>query len=215
MQPLDLDFDADLVGISCITGTAQRGYAIADKLGLAVKRSFSEASMPRCCPTGGAARGCRGDEICRAVVATIAARFWAGRMEARYFTATGRHLNDIPHARRDLLNKKRYSTVNSIEATHRLPAQVRLLCCAGGVGEPYAHRPIDEVIAELDTFEKRHALFINLSPVEDVVYAKALYRAMIPLRMLGRAGHDPADRNGIIARYNAFAYTTSSTGLDR
>src|SRR5260221_3071161 len=32
VQPLDLDFDADLVGISCITGTAIRGYAIADRL---------------------------------------------------------------------------------------------------------------------------------------------------------------------------------------
>src|SRR5262249_34335935 len=35
----------------------------------------------------------------------------------------------------------------------------------------------------LATFEKKHALFIDLSPVEDVNYAKALYRAMIPLRM--------------------------------
>src|SRR5690242_11911556 len=32
VQPLNLDFQADLVGISCITGTAQRGYAIADQL---------------------------------------------------------------------------------------------------------------------------------------------------------------------------------------
>ena len=47
----------------------------------------------------------------------------------------------------------------------------------------YAHRPIDDVIAELATFHGRHAVFIDLSPVEDVHYAKALYRAMIPLRM--------------------------------
>src|SRR3954466_446505 len=32
VEPLNLDFDADLVGISCITGTALRGYEIADKL---------------------------------------------------------------------------------------------------------------------------------------------------------------------------------------
>jgi radical SAM superfamily enzyme YgiQ (UPF0313 family) len=47
----------------------------------------------------------------------------------------------------------------------------------------YAHRPVDEVIAELRTFEGRHVLFIDLSPVEDVNYAKALYRAMIPLKV--------------------------------
>jgi hypothetical protein len=45
----------------------------------------------------------------------------------------------------------------------------------------YAHRPIEEVVAELATFAERHAVFIDLSPVEDVHYAKALYRAMIPL----------------------------------
>ena len=47
----------------------------------------------------------------------------------------------------------------------------------------YAHRPIDEVVAELATFHGRHAVFLDLSPVEDVHYAKELYRAMIPLRM--------------------------------
>jgi radical SAM superfamily enzyme YgiQ (UPF0313 family) len=42
---------------------------------------------------------------------------------------------------------------------------------------------VNEVIAELETFSGRHALFIDLSPVEDVEYAKALYRAMTPLRI--------------------------------
>src|SRR5436305_14602314 len=32
VQPLDLDFDADLVGITAITGTALRAYRIADEL---------------------------------------------------------------------------------------------------------------------------------------------------------------------------------------
>src|SRR5690348_8188883 len=32
VQPLDLDFEADLVGITAITGTALRAYAIADRL---------------------------------------------------------------------------------------------------------------------------------------------------------------------------------------
>src|SRR5438132_961765 len=32
VQPLDLDFDADLVGITAITGTALRAYGIADRL---------------------------------------------------------------------------------------------------------------------------------------------------------------------------------------
>ena len=38
------------------------------------------------------------------------------------------------------------------------------------------------MIAELRTFEGSYVLFIDLSPVEDIQYAKDLYRAMIPLR---------------------------------
>jgi radical SAM superfamily enzyme YgiQ (UPF0313 family) len=39
------------------------------------------------------------------------------------------------------------------------------------------------VVAELASFEGNRALFVDVSPVEDVEYAKALYRAMIPLRL--------------------------------
>lgn len=184
VQPLDLDFDADLVGISCITGTAQRGYAIADAL-----RARGQKVV-----FGGVHATLLPDEAAQhadAVVTGYAEQSWpqllrdfaAGRMETRYFTATGRHLNNIPHARRDLLNKRKYSTINSIEATRGCPHKCDFCAVPAAWANTYAHRPIDEVIAELETFEKRHALFIDLSPVEDVVYAKALYRAMIPLRM--------------------------------
>jgi len=51
------------------------------------------------------------------------------------------------------------------------------------VGQHVCPWPIEDVVAELSTFADRKALFIDLSPVEDIHYAKALYRAMIPLRM--------------------------------
>ena len=103
--------------------------------------------------------------------------------KTRYFTPTGRRLEGVPIARRDLLKKKRYATVNSIEATRGCPHKCDFCAVPAAWANIYAHRPIEEVIAELRTFEGRHALFIDLSPVEDVHYAKALYRAMIPLRM--------------------------------
>ena len=87
-----------------------------------------------------------------------------------------------PISRRDLLKKERYSTVQSIEATRGCPHKCDFCVVPTAWSNIYAHRPVAEVIAELATFEKRHALFIDLSPVEDVNYAKALYRAMIPLR---------------------------------
>jgi radical SAM superfamily enzyme YgiQ (UPF0313 family) len=183
VQPLDLEFEADLVGITAITGTALRAYRIADELrarGHTVVLGGVHATL---LPDEAAAHA-------DALVLGYAERSWpellrdfaAGRLKRRYHTPTGRSLAGVPVARRDLLKKERYSTVNSIEATRGCPHQCDFCVVPTAWANTYAHRPVPEVIAELSTFEKRIALFIDLSPVEDVQYAKALYRAMIPLR---------------------------------
>jgi radical SAM superfamily enzyme YgiQ (UPF0313 family) len=106
-----------------------------------------------------------------------------GKLQKRYFAPTAKRLEGVPIARRDLLKKDRYATVNVIEATRGCPHKCDFCAVPAAWANIYAHRPVEEVIAELKTFEGRHALFIDLSPVEDVHYAKALYRAMIPLRL--------------------------------
>jgi radical SAM superfamily enzyme YgiQ (UPF0313 family) len=181
VQPLDLDFEADLVGISAITGTALRSYAIADEL----RRKGHTVIF------GGVHATLLPDEAqahADCVVVGYAEQSWpealhdfrAGRLKKRYFTPTGRRL-DVPIARRDLLKRNRYATVNSIEATRGCPHKCDFCAVPAAWANIYAHRPIEDVIAELQSLEGKKAIFIDLSPVEDVVYAKALYRAMIPL----------------------------------
>src|SRR5437764_12264294 len=183
VQPLDLDFDADLVGITAITGTAPRAYGIADRL----------RARGRTVVLGGVHATLLPDEAAAhadALVLGYGEKSWPqllrdfarGELKPRYFTPTGRSLAGVPIARRDLLKKDRYATVNSIEATRGCPHKCDFCVVPTAWANTYAHRPVEEVVAELKTFEGRHALFIDLSPVEDVVYAKALYRAMIPLR---------------------------------
>lgn len=183
VQPLNLDFEADLVGISCITGTALRGYAIADQMrarGLPVIFGGVHATLLP-------------DEAQRhadSVVVGYAEHSWpealrdfkAGRLKKRYQSPTGRTL-EVPIARRDMLDRKRYATVNSIEATRGCPHKCDFCAVPAAWANTYSHRPIPDVIRELRTFEGNKALFIDLSPVEDVHYAKELYRAMAPLRM--------------------------------
>ncbi len=107
--------------------------------------------------------------------------FARGELKPRYHSPTGRSLSDVPIARRDLLRKKSYATVNSIEATRGCPHKCDFCVVPTAWSNTYAHRPIDQVIAELKTFQGKKAVFIDLSPVEDIHYAKLLYRAMIPL----------------------------------
>ena len=182
VQPLDLDFPPSLVGITAITGTALRAYAIADEL-----RAKGHTVV-----IGGVHATLLPDEAARhadAIVTSYAEKSWPqlvrdyarGELQPRYFQPTGRRLEGIPHARRDLLKRKKYATINSIEATRGCPHKCDFCAVPAAWSGVYAHRPVEEVVAELETFEGRHALFIDLSPVEDVAYAKALYRAMIPL----------------------------------
>lgn len=179
--PLDLDFDADIVGISAITGTALRAYDIADELRSREHTVVLGGVHPTLMPDEAAAHA-------DALAIGYAEESWprllqdfaTGHLDERYTSTTSRTLK-VPHARRDLLNKKRYATINSIEATRGCPHRCEFCAVPAAWSGIYSHRPIEDVIAELETFEGRHALFIDLSPVEDVQYAKALYRAMIPL----------------------------------
>jgi radical SAM superfamily enzyme YgiQ (UPF0313 family) len=183
VQPLDLDFDADLVGLSAITGTALRTYDIADTLRARGHTVVLGGVHPTLLP----------DEAARhadAVVTGYAEQAWPqllqdfrnGRLQPRYASPTGREFR-IPRPRRELLERKRYVTTNSIEATRGCPHRCDFCAVPAAWGGVYAHRPIPDVIAELESFERKHAVFIDLSPVEDVRYAKELYRAMIPLNM--------------------------------
>jgi radical SAM superfamily enzyme YgiQ (UPF0313 family) len=201
VEPLNLDFKADLVGITAITGTAPRAYGIADRLRAAGHTVVLGGVHPTLLPDEAA-------EHADAVVAGYAEQVWpqllrdfaAGRLQSRYHYPTGRHLS-VPIARRDLLKRKRYATVNSIEATRGCPHQCEFCVVPTAWHGIYAHRPIVDVIAELRTFERRHAVFIDLSPVEDVDYAKALYRAMVPLgiRWLGLATTRLAEDEELLA----------------
>lgn len=184
VESLNLDFDADLVGITAITGTAPRAYEIADRL-----RAKGHTVV-----LGGVHTTLMPEEAARhadSLVLGYAEQSWpqllrdfsCGGLKPRYWAPTGRVLAGVPIARRDLLKRDRYATVNSIEATRGCPHRCEFCVVPTAWQNTYAHRPVAEVIAELATFEKRHALFIDLSPVEDVRYAKELYRAMIPLRM--------------------------------
>ncbi|MHC4401567.1 MAG: B12-binding domain-containing radical SAM protein [Planctomycetota bacterium] len=183
-QSLDLDFEADLVGITAITGTALSCYEIADRLRARGHTVVLGGVHPTLLPKEAA-------QHADAIVIGYAEESWpqllrdlaSGKMKWQYCLPPRRKLDNVPMARRDLLKRRRYATVNTIEATRGCPHHCAFCAVPAAWPGTYLHRPVEQVIAELSTFEGRSALFIDLSPVEDVDYAKALYRAMIPLRM--------------------------------
>jgi radical SAM superfamily enzyme YgiQ (UPF0313 family) len=196
--PLDLDFPTSLVGITAITGTALRCYEIADQLRAKGHTVILGGVHPTLLPEEAA-------EHADCVVVGYAEETWPtllrdyqqGKLQPQYTMSPCGTLEGLPHARRDMLNRKKYATINTIEAVRGCPHKCSFCAVPAAWPGLYLKRPIKEVIAEMETFEGRNMLFIDLSPTEDVEYVKELYRAMIPLRKrwvglsTTRIGEDP------------------------
>ena len=186
VQPLDLDFPPSLVGITAITGTCPPG--LRDCRPAASPGPYGRhrrcPSRP-CCPTRRPSMRMRSSSsYAENSWPQLLRDFAGGRLKPRYLAPTGRGLEGVPMraprpAQEESLRAP--STASRRRAAVRTSATSARCRPPGPTSTPTG--PIEEVIAELRTFEGRHALFIDLSPVEDVAYAKALYRAMIPLRM--------------------------------
>src|SRR5207249_3890854 len=97
VQPLDLEFESSLVGITAITGTAQRAYQIADRI-----RARGHTVV-----LGGVHATLLPDEAAEhadSVVTGYAEKAWpqllrdyaAGRLQRRYAMPTGRRLEEVP-----------------------------------------------------------------------------------------------------------------------
>ncbi len=150
VQPLNLDFGADLVGITAITGTSLRAYKIADELRAKGHTVILGGVHPTLLPEEAAPHA-------DALVLGYAEKTWPqllrdfarGQLKLRYHLPTGRALAGVPIARRDLLKKERYSTINSIEATRGCPHKCDFCVVPTAWSNTYAHRPVEEVIAEL------------------------------------------------------------------
>lgn len=174
--------EADIVGMTCITGTSYRAYDISARL--------QQRGIP--VVLGGVHPTLVPDEAqqhANAIVTGYAEESWPqllrdfvrGEMKPRYVQAKDMKLQSVPEPRRDLLDSTKYVTMNTVQAVRGCPW--RCSFCVVPVAWPmYLHRPIPEVIREIERLDGKEFLFLDLSPIEDPVYIKQLYRELIPLR---------------------------------
>lgn len=174
--------EADLVGITCITGTSYRAYAIADELRQRGVTVVLGGVHPTLMPD-------EAQQHADAIVTGYAEEAWPqllrdfarGMMQPRYNQARDMRLQSVPEPRRDLLDSSKYVTMNTVQAVRGCPWRCNF--CVVPVAWPmYLHRPIPEVIREIERLDGKEFLFLDLSPIEDPVYIKQLYRELIPLR---------------------------------
>ncbi|MCK5685839.1 radical SAM protein [bacterium] len=175
--------EADIVGISAITGTSLRAYKIADTLrnkGITVVIGGVHATLlPK-----------EAKEHADSVVTGMAEFTWPrllrdfkyNYLKPFYHQGPELILEGFPMARRDLLKKDGYVTHRTIQATRGCPNICDFCVIPSTWGTSYYTRPVKEIIEELEQFDDGPIVFLDPSPIEDIKYSKELYKAMIPLK---------------------------------
>jgi len=183
IEKTDLEADADLVAISCMTASAPRAYEIAD--------AFRRRGIP--VVLGGIHPTVMSDEAslhADAVVVgeaepvwqTILNDFAAGGLKPRYENQGLSNMEGLPLPRRDLLKGDRYLTVNVVQTARGCPNGCSFCSVSTVSGRRYRFRPIPEVVEELKTLRGWVGL-VDDNIVGSSRRAKELFEALIPLKI--------------------------------
>jgi radical SAM superfamily enzyme YgiQ (UPF0313 family) len=151
VERLPPDQEADLVGITTMTTTAERGYEIADLY----RRCGTKVVM------GGMHASCLPDEAlrhCDSVVVGEAEELWPRLLadfDRQSLEPIYRHPDDLPSLQSlplpnwALYRKKPYLPVHFVETTRGCPIDCEFCAVTSAFGGRYRNRPQDEVLAEL------------------------------------------------------------------
>jgi radical SAM superfamily enzyme YgiQ (UPF0313 family) len=176
--------EADLVGLTVITGTAMRAYELTGRLrcrGISVVLGgphvtlIPEDAQPHAdCIVVGYAE----DEWPR-----LLRDFAAGCMQQRYTQAPSLDLAGRPLPNRHVLNRWRYLTDNVFEATRGCVHNCSFCVVPAAWGRKPYQKPVEEVVADIRHQQARKAIFIDLNLIADKNYAGRLFEALLPLSM--------------------------------
>ncbi len=183
VECLDMNTDAEVIGISFMTALAPRAYALAGEFRKRGKTVVAGGYHPTLCPEEASMHF-------DAVVAGDAEGIWprlledivSGELKKIYRSDGCRSLERMPRPRRDLMGKKsrHYATVYAVQATRGCPHSCTYCSIAAFHRGTFRKRPVAEVIAELGAVA-RDFIFVDDNIIADPDYAKELFRAMIPL----------------------------------
>jgi radical SAM superfamily enzyme YgiQ (UPF0313 family) len=173
---------ADFIAITSITGAAPRAYAYADY--------FRAKGIP--VVIGGVHATLMPEEAAQhadAVVTGIAVDTWpqllrdfkAGQMKKIYKVSDDISYANWPNPNREINKRKPFVSLNSLQATYGCSNRCEF-CVTPYTCKDYKQRPIDDVINEIKKIKGKYIEFVDPSPIENVEYAKALYKALIPLK---------------------------------
>lgn len=184
-ETIPLDLEADIICITCITGTAPRCYAYADyfrRRGIPVVLGGVHPTMlPR-----EAAR--HADSVVTGFAEytfpQLLRDFAAKQLKPLYTQGCGFSIAGRPTPRRELLNKKRYITTNTVEAVRGCSLPCTFCAYPAAFGKTVYKRPVNEVVAEIEELDCKVILFPDVNLIADREHAIRLFTALTPLNKI-------------------------------
>lgn len=184
IQEVDVELDADLVGMTVITGTAFRAYELA--------RSFRARGIP--VVLGGPHVTLVPEDAsphADSIVVGYAETSWPallrdvrdGRLRPRYEQEADLDLSDLPLPDRSVLPRRRYLTSHVFEATRGCVHACDFCVVPSAWGRTPYQKPVEDVVADIRAQGARRAIFIDLNLIADRAYARDLFEALVPLRI--------------------------------
>jgi radical SAM superfamily enzyme YgiQ (UPF0313 family) len=184
--PEDIAVDADLVGLTVITGTAFRAYELADRFRAQGKTVVLGGPHVTLLPEEAAGHA---DAIC----VGYAEDSWpallrdqaAGRLRPAYYQAPDFSLDrpGMPYARRELFDAGQFLTQAVFEATRSCVHDCEFCVAPSAWGRRQYQKPVDWVIEDIRRVGQKKIIFVDLNLISDRDYAGELFSALIPLRV--------------------------------
>jgi len=185
-EEIDFDQEVDLVATTIIVPQAPRAYEVAREFRKRGKKVICGGPHPTLMPHEAAQHfdsvviG-QGDLTWPSVLND----FKHGRLKQFYTNTSEIAMENIPFARRDLLNSMGYSILNTMQATRGCPFSCTF-CTTHTIYPKFATMPVDRVVSEIDQFEggplrRKIFAFLDDNLMADPLWAKRLFREMAPL----------------------------------
>jgi radical SAM superfamily enzyme YgiQ (UPF0313 family) len=179
-----LNVEADLIGLTVITGTASRAYELARhfrRRGITVVLGgphvtlIPEDATPH---ADSVVVGYAEDSWPR-----LLRDFKSGQLQSRYDQTPDLDLANRPFARRELLPGHRFLTDNVFEATRGCVHNCDFCVVPAAWGRKPLQKPVADVVADIRQHGARKLIFVDLNLIADREHARKLFAALVPLRV--------------------------------
>lgn len=179
-----LDLDADIIGMTVITGTSMRAYELSAEFRKRGKTVVLGGPHVTLLPDEAQRNA---DAICVGYSEEswpqLLRDFSQGCMKGRYEQGPNFELKNLPFARRELMDKRNYLTQAVFEATRACAHDCEFCVSPTAWGRKQFQKPVEHVVEDIKRVGSRRILFIDLNLISDRAYARELFTALIPLNI--------------------------------